>query len=197
MSLHTCVYFGCNSKSVVHTVGIHKNRLRHEEHFCELHLQESSIHREYESSYFAMPDHLLHSHITYKAHHLLFDDRYDGINFFNAIFLKQFEGSHILCLGCGLYETTAVYYEIQPPAGMRLTHSLSIELLKSVDAKVDAITICDVNSDKVFKAKIQISTKSSTCQVDARPSDAIAIAIASNSDIFVTGSVLELLAKTR
>lgn len=70
------------------------------------------------------------------------------------------------------------------------THDLMKNLLDKLNASVERITIDDLWQD-TFYAKITITHNGETMDIDARPSDAIAIALRFRAPIYVAESVLE------
>jgi hypothetical protein len=102
------------------------------------------------------------------------------------------EGEWYLPIWIGAAEANsiALFLEgVQPPRPM--THNLISNLLNAVGWRVESIYIHTL-SDSVFHAAIRlVSEADSTQDVDARPSDAIAIALRANASIYVSKSVLE------
>jgi len=64
------------------------------------------------------------------------------------------------------------------------------EFLKSFNVKVDRIEIVDIRSNTFF-ANIYLLHEGQDFMIDARPSDAIAIALRANAPIFVDENVIE------
>ena len=64
-----------------------------------------------------------------------------------------------------------------------------------MNAKVERIVIVDIR-DEVFYAQVEVSVGGKVSKIDARPSDAIALASRMNSPIFVKKTVLEKAAIT-
>jgi len=71
-----------------------------------------------------------------------------------------------------------------------MTHDLLKEILKSLDITVPKIEITNLE-DNVYYAVIHLVSGNNHYTVDARPSDAIAVALRTNSPIFVEKKVLE------
>jgi len=71
-----------------------------------------------------------------------------------------------------------------------MTHDLLKNLLGELDARVDRIVINDLR-DNTFFARIHLTRGDATLSVDSRPSDAIALALRSQAEIFVEEEVLE------
>ena len=70
-----------------------------------------------------------------------------------------------------------------------MTHDFMKSLLDVYDAKVISVVITDL-SEHTFFAKIHLMYEDSEYTVDARPSDALAIALRSNAPIFANDSVI-------
>ena len=91
----------------------------------------------------------------------------------------------------GVFEANAIALRIEgvePPRPM--THDLLFSSLESLGAEVERVTISDLR-DNTFYAVISLSGSSGELQLDARPSDAIALALRARAPIFVLRSVLE------
>ena len=78
--------------------------------------------------------------------------------------------------------------DVQPPRP--LTHDLLRTTLELLGASVEKILISALE-ESTFFAKIFLSTRDGQRVLDARPSDAIALALRVESPIFVVPSVLE------
>ncbi len=75
------------------------------------------------------------------------------------------------------------------------THDLIRELLREMDARVTRIVIHDVRNNTFF-AHIHLEHKRRKLAIDARPSDAIAVALRTRAPIFVHQRVLQRGART-
>ena len=71
-----------------------------------------------------------------------------------------------------------------------MTHDLLRNVLKELDTRVVRVVINELK-DNTFFARIHLSRGDSTWNIDSRPSDAIALALRSNAEIFVEEEVLE------
>ena len=69
-----------------------------------------------------------------------------------------------------------------------MTHDLMKNLIDSLNAKVDRIVIHDLR-DETYYARIYLKTKDGEIDVDARPSDAIALALRIDAPIYVSEEV--------
>src|SRR5205807_1758899 len=71
-----------------------------------------------------------------------------------------------------------------------LTHDLLRSAISTLGATLDRVVITDL-ADETFFAKLILTQEGKTLEVDARPSDAIALAIRAEVSIFVEERVLE------
>jgi hypothetical protein len=91
----------------------------------------------------------------------------------------------------GLFEASAIATELEKIVFPRpMTHDLFNEFLKSLNVMVNRIEIVDIRSNTFF-ANIYLLREDQNFMIDARPSDAIAIALRANAPIFVDENVIE------
>jgi len=109
-----------------------------------------------------------------------------------VIVLKEKNGSRMLPIVIGLLEAIAIKMEVGGTTPPRpLTHDLLKSLIEGLGAKVDKIVI-DKILENTFHAKIVLATKDKQIKnIDARPSDSIALAVRTKSPIFVEEEVLK------
>jgi bifunctional DNase/RNase len=111
-----------------------------------------------------------------------------------AILLRERDGSRRLPIIIGAFEAQAIALElegIRPPRP--LTHDLIKNLVDNLGATVVEV-IVDELRENTFFAKIVLDVSSLTNEIDARPSDAIAIAVRTQSPIYVAESVMDAAA---
>jgi len=110
------------------------------------------------------------------------------------VLLKEIEGSRFLPIWVGAVEATAIAFAQQGMAAQRpLTHDLIANLLEVADLTTTAVHITELK-DGIFYAEIQIrDSQSALLKVSARPSDAIAIALRTKSNILVDSDLLDLV----
>lgn len=107
------------------------------------------------------------------------------------VILKDLEEKNALPVWIGVLEASAIASELEKVQFSRpMTHDLLKEVLKNVDATVTKIEVNDLK-DNVYYATIHMATKTSTFSLDARPSDAIALALRTSSPIYVDTKVLD------
>ena len=117
---------------------------------------------------------------------------FDPKNMSPIVLLRDSEERNFLPIWIGMFEAAAIAMELQdfkPPRPM--THDLLIKFAVNLGATVDRIIINEIN-DNTFFAVVDLIKKDSKekIRIDARPSDAIAIAVRSKSSIFVSESVM-------
>ncbi len=113
-----------------------------------------------------------------------------------ALLLKEVFGSRKLPIIIGQFEAQAIALElesIKPPRPM--THDLIKAIIDNLGANVNEIIITELK-DNTFFAKIVLEVASLTNEIDARPSDAIAVALRVGCPIFVSDSVMDTAAFT-
>ncbi|MCL5291062.1 MAG: bifunctional nuclease family protein [Actinobacteria bacterium] len=108
-----------------------------------------------------------------------------------VIILKDTVASRFLPIWIGQFEATAILMEIQGVKPSRpLTHDLLKSVIGDLHAEVKQIVISDLR-DGTFYAQIHILSNSTSLMIDARPSDAIALAVRVRAPIFADETVLE------
>ena len=106
------------------------------------------------------------------------------------LILKEENGERTLPIWIGLLEATAIATEMEKIEFARpMTHDLSVNLLKKMEIKIPKIEISDLK-DNTYYALITLKQGGRELTVDARPSDAVAIALRAKARIFVNESVL-------
>ena len=95
----------------------------------------------------------------------------------------------------GNIEASAISLGIDQESTQRpLTHDLLRSVLDSLDADIKSVRIVGVHGTTFFSQIELISKEGEHIYVDARPSDAIALAVRTNAPIFADESVLEIAA---
>ncbi|MEL6444895.1 MAG: bifunctional nuclease domain-containing protein [Bacteroidota bacterium] len=108
-----------------------------------------------------------------------------------ALVLGEVNGNRRLPIIIGAFEAQAIALElekIQPPRPM--THDLLRDLFDALDAEVTDVIVDDLREGTFF-AKIRYEFDGEENQLDARPSDAVALAVRTDAPIFVMASVLD------
>ena len=105
--------------------------------------------------------------------------------------LRDLEDKKTLPIWIGILEASAIASELEKLKFSRpMTHDLIKNILEEVEVKVKRIEVTDLK-DNVYYAIIHLERGQTSYQIDARPSDAIAIALRTGAPIFVEDSILE------
>lgn len=109
------------------------------------------------------------------------------------VVLKGVENENILPIWVGAFEANAIALEIEKIAPQRpMTHDLLRNFIIETGFTVNKVIISDLK-DNTFFALIELSDKTGNLVVfDARPSDAIALALRTDCPIFVEEKVFEI-----
>src|SRR5947209_11699262 len=106
-----------------------------------------------------------------------------------VVILKDLEGKRYLPILIGPFEATAIALALEGTAVPRpLSHDLMRTLLESLSAKLEQIVIHDIK-DSTFFAKLIVRTNGEVQEIDARPSDGIALALRMQAPIFVSDKI--------
>ncbi|WP_415197871.1 bifunctional nuclease family protein [Silvibacterium sp.] len=106
------------------------------------------------------------------------------------VLLKDPGSDTLLPIWVGLYEANAIALEIEKNQPLRpLTHDLLRELVRSLNAKVLRVVVTELRDD-TFYAVIWMEQNGEIVALDARPSDALALAMRTDCPIYVDESVL-------
>ena len=117
--------------------------------------------------------------------------RVSMLNHQRVVILKEKESERYLPIWIGPAEADAIAVKLQDYQVPRpLTHDLLGNIIGELGAAVNSIIVCDLKND-TFYAKIILATDGKQVEVDARPSDAIALAVRVKVPIFADDSVLD------
>jgi uncharacterized protein len=117
---------------------------------------------------------------------------FDPKNMSPIVLLKDPEERNFLPIWIGMFEAAAIAMELQdftPPRPM--THDLITKIISELDAKVIKVIINEI-VDNTFYAVVEMKAAKGdkVIKLDARPSDAIAIAVRSKVPIYVSEAVM-------
>ena len=115
----------------------------------------------------------------------------DPVSNMPVVIRRDTEKGHFLPIWVGIFEANAIALEMEKVQTPRpMTHDLLKNVLAELDTRVERVVINDLRENTFF-ARIHLIQKDSTLSVDSRPSDAIALALRSQAEIFVEEEVLE------
>lgn len=107
-----------------------------------------------------------------------------------VVILKDMEGKRSLPILIGPFEATAIALALEGTQVPRpLSHDLMKSVIEALRAKVDRIVIHDIQ-ENTFYAKVVIESNVGPLEIDARPSDSIALALRTNSPIYVSERII-------
>ncbi len=107
-----------------------------------------------------------------------------------VVILKDVDGPHYLPILIGPFEATAIAVAIEGQAVPRpLSHDLMRNILESLDAQLEQVVIHDIR-ESTFFAKLVVRRNGELQEIDARPSDGIALALRMSAPIYVTDKIV-------
>jgi bifunctional DNase/RNase len=108
------------------------------------------------------------------------------------VILKDVTGDTVLPIWVGLYEANAIALEVEKASPPRpMTHDLLKNLIHGLNAEVQRIVVTELRDD-TFYAVIWMEQNGESVTIDARPSDAIALALRTDCPIYVSEEVLKV-----
>ena len=107
------------------------------------------------------------------------------------IVLRDREGQRVLPIWVGVFEANAIALQIENVQTPRpMTHDLLKNIIDDLSAQVERIVVTELK-ENTFYALIHLRKNGHSIEVDARPSDAIALALRTRSPIFVEETVIQ------
>lgn len=114
------------------------------------------------------------------------------INSEQVIYLKEIDGPRTFPILIGIFEATSIDRRVKGFASPRpLTHDLIVKIADNLGGEFQAVVISELKESTYF-AKLQIKHEGEIVEIDARPSDAIAVAVTCDPPlpIYVSEDVL-------
>ena len=103
--------------------------------------------------------------------------------------LHEPDTSRYLPIWIGTIEAVSIAYAQEGYVHPRpQTHDLLLDIIESLNASISEVCITDIK-DKTYYAEVTLSTIEGSVTLSSRPSDAIALAIRSNSKISVNNAL--------
>lgn len=107
------------------------------------------------------------------------------------IVLKDIASDTVMPIWVGIFEANAIAIEIEKMAAPRpMTHDLTRNLIRHLNAQLERIVITEIK-DETFFAVLWLRQGEDSLAIDARPSDAIALALRADCPIFVDERVMQ------
>jgi bifunctional DNase/RNase len=115
----------------------------------------------------------------------------DPITNMPIVILRDKDGQKVLPIWVGTFEANAIALQIENISTPRpMTHDLLRNVIHDLKASVEKVVVCDLQ-DNTFYALIYLAIGGDTVAIDARPSDAIALALRTRAPIFVEDTVID------
>jgi uncharacterized protein len=115
----------------------------------------------------------------------------DPITKMPIIILRDQHGQKVLPIWVGIFEANAIALQIENIQTPRpMTHDLLRNIIQDLQAAVDRVVVCDLK-ENTFYAVIHLQTAAGPVSIDARPSDAIALALRTRAPIMVDDRVID------
>jgi len=115
----------------------------------------------------------------------------DPITNMPIVILKDKDGDRVLPIWVGIFEANAIALQIENIATPRpMTHDLLRNVISDLEGRVDRVVVSDLK-DNTFYALIYLTVRGERVTIDARPSDAIALALRTRSPILVEETVID------
>src|SRR6476646_8789230 len=107
------------------------------------------------------------------------------------VILRDQDGQRVLPIWVGIFEANAIALQMENiPTPRPMTHDLLRNIIQDLRATVEKIVVCDLQ-ENTFYALIYLTVNGDTVAIDARPSDAIALALRTRAPIFVEETVID------
>jgi uncharacterized protein len=114
----------------------------------------------------------------------------DPITNMPIIILRDKDGQRVLPIWVGVFEANAIALQIENVTTPRpMTHDLLKNVIQDLKAHIQKIVVSDLK-ENTFYALIYLDAAGETVAIDARPSDAIALALRAHAPIFVEDTVI-------
>jgi len=108
------------------------------------------------------------------------------------VLLKEIDGVRFLPIWVGAVEATAIAFAQQGVTPPRpLTHDLMQDIVESLDATLTAVQVTAMEEGVFMASLLMRDLEGKTISVSARPSDAIALALRTHSNILADSDLLD------
>lgn len=99
------------------------------------------------------------------------------INEHQVVILKEVDGERQFPILIGIFEATSIERRVKSiPRPRPLTHDLLVGIAESLGGELDSVVINELK-DHTYFATLRIQYEGELIEIDARPSDAIAVAV--------------------
>jgi bifunctional DNase/RNase len=115
------------------------------------------------------------------------------INEHQVVYLREVDGTREFTILIGLFEATSIEKRVRREKRIRpLTHDLIVNVVEKLGGELDSVVINELK-EHTYYASLRIRREGEITEIDARPSDAIAVAVTCDPHlpIYVEEEVLE------
>ncbi len=107
------------------------------------------------------------------------------------VVLKDVASETVMPIWVGIFEANAIAIEIEKMAAPRpMTHDLTRNLIRHLNARLERVVITELKDDTFF-AVLWLRQGDEPISIDARPSDAVALALRADCPIYVSEQVMQ------
>ncbi len=107
------------------------------------------------------------------------------------VVLKDVASDTVMPIWVGIFEANAIAIEIEKMAAPRpMTHDLTRNLIRHLNSQLEKVVINELKDDTFF-ATLWLMQDNEPITIDARPSDAIALALRADCPIYVAEEVMQ------
>ena len=109
------------------------------------------------------------------------------------IYLREVDGKRQFPIVIGIFEATSIDRRVRGFEAPRpLTHDLIVNAVEQLGGELDSVVICELR-EGTYYAQLRVRREGDLIPIDARPSDAIAVAVTCKPQlpIYVAEDVLE------
>ena len=107
------------------------------------------------------------------------------------VVLKDVASETVMPIWVGIFEANAIAIEIEKVAAPRpMTHDLTRNLIRHLNARLERVVITELKDD-TFHAVLWLRQGDEPVTMDARPSDAMALALRADCPIYVSEEVMQ------
>jgi bifunctional DNase/RNase len=115
----------------------------------------------------------------------------DPVTNMPIVILKDLAGEKVLPIWVGVFEANAIALQVENVSTPRpMTHDLLRNVIADLDGRVDRVVVSELR-DNTFYATIHMTVRGEALAIDARPSDAIALALRTRAPILVADEVID------
>ena len=108
-----------------------------------------------------------------------------------VVVLKDVASDTVMPIWVGIFEANAIAIEIEKVAVARpMTHDLTRNMIRYLNAELEHVVITELKDDTFF-AVLWVRQGQERVAIDARPSDAIALALRADCPIYVSEQVMQ------